>query len=81
MEQTKIKIRQFLSRFFYSDDIKDDDNIFERDAVNSLFTMQLLMFLEREFQFQISNEDINMETFKSVNSIAEYLVNKGVVAV
>ncbi|SHJ86278.1 Acyl carrier protein [Clostridium cavendishii DSM 21758] len=78
MNEVKEKIRQFLSRFFYSNDIQDDDNILEMDTVNSLFTMQLLMFLESEFKFQVSNEDIDLENFKSINAIVNYLRKKGV---
>ncbi|OAB26492.1 hypothetical protein PMSD_25225 [Paenibacillus macquariensis subsp. defensor] len=80
MEQVKGIIMNFLSRFIYSNDIRDDDNIFEMEGVNSLFTMQLLMFLESNFNIQISNEDIDLDNFKSVNAILDFLETKGTAA-
>ena len=69
MQQIKEKIRGFLARFFFTDEIKDEDNIFKIESANSLFTMQLLMFLESEFNIHISNEEIDVDNFKSINPL------------
>ena len=32
--------------------------------------MQLVLFIEKEFDFQVSNENLSIENFKSINAIA-----------
>ncbi len=53
MEDAKVKIKQFVSRFFRKHELQDDDDIFSLGYVNSLFAMQLVMFLEKEFHIRV----------------------------
>jgi methoxymalonate biosynthesis acyl carrier protein len=69
------KIYLFLTRYIKNRELKDDDDIFNLGLVNSLFTMQLVMFLENEFHIVIQNEELDWENFKSINSITSF-VNK-----
>lgn len=70
------KIRKFFSKFIKMDSIGNDDNVFELGLVNSLFTMQLIGFLENEFEVEISNDDLDLDNFKSVNAIVHFLKTK-----
>lgn len=54
----------------------NDDNIFELGLVNSLFAMQLVMFLEKEFDIEIENEDLNLKTFSTVNNMKAFIESK-----
>ena len=54
----------------------DDDNIFESGLVNSLFAMQLVSFIEEEFEISIENEELDLDNFKDVNSIAALVSSK-----
>lgn len=76
MNEIVEKVRAFLTRFFRTREIKDDENIFELGFVNSLFAMQLVMFLEKEFSIRIENSDLDMENFKSINHIREFIEKK-----
>lgn len=69
MDEIKLKIKDFLAKFYRKGNIEDNDNIFELGFTNSLFAMQLVMFLEKEFFIKLENEDINMDNFKTINSI------------
>ena len=69
------KIYSFLTRYIKNRELKDDDNIFDLGLVNSLFTMQLVMYLENEFHITINNKELDWENFKSVNNIMSF-VNK-----
>lgn len=71
MEETKIKIRSFLAGFFNSADVQDEQDFFALGFVNSLFAMQLVLFVEKEFGIAVENEDLNIDNFKSVNAIAQ----------
>lgn len=72
----KQKVKGFLSEFVRTDALGDDDNLFETGMLNSLFAMQLVLFIEKEFDFQVSNENLNMDNFKSINAIAEMITGE-----
>ncbi len=72
----KSRIRAFIARFTGDAAVKDDDNIFELGLVNSLFTMQLVVFIEREFSLTIQNDELNLDNFKSVDAINALIDSK-----
>ena len=85
MEYTvREKIRAIIEsnlQIFDSDvEFSDDDHIFHKGFVDSLFAVKLLAYLEQEFNIQISNEDLNIEHFNSVNRIIDFVESKQQVA-
>lgn len=76
MEEIKVKVRAFLSRFFRKHELQDDEDIFALGFVNSLFAMQLVMFIEKEFGLRIDNRDLDLENFKTINAIANLIGSK-----
>lgn len=74
--EVKSKIRGFLSRFVGDKTFEDSDNIFEKGLVNSLFAMQLVVFIENDFGITMQNEDLELENFKDVNSIVALIQSK-----
>lgn len=76
MEEHKEKIKAFLSPFFHSRQLGEDEDIFALGVVNSLFAMQLVLFVEKEFRVTVENEDLDFENFKSVNAIAQLVARK-----
>ncbi|TCP54507.1 acyl carrier protein [Tumebacillus sp. BK434] len=76
METNKAKIREFLSRHFKSQELSDDDDIFALGFVNSLFAMQMVMFVEGEFGIRVENEDLDLDNFRTVNAIAALVEKK-----
>lgn len=72
----KEKIREFLGRYFEERDVKDNDNIFELGLVNSLFAMQLVNFVEQEFDITVENEDLDLDNLKDINSILSLVESK-----
>lgn len=80
MEDNKAKIRQFLMRFFRKVELDDDDDIFGLGLVNSLFAMQLVMFLEKEFSVVVENEDMNLDNFRTINRMIGFIEAKSATA-
>jgi len=74
MEVNKDVIRKFLESNKKVTGLKDDEDLFASGFVNSLFALQLVLFLEKEFKIKISNKDIKEENFRTVNNIAETVV-------
>ena len=81
MDDTKGKIRTFFSRFFRTSELKDADDIFALGFVNSLFAMQLVTWLEKEFLFTINDEDLDIQNFNSIEAISGFIGRKTSTAV
>jgi acyl carrier protein len=54
----------------------DDGNLFETGIVNSLFAVQLMTFVERQFGIEIGMDDLEIENFKSINATAAFVARK-----
>lgn len=76
MEEIKGEIKKFLAKYFKKREIEDDEDIFALGFINSLFAMQLVMFLEKEFQIKIENKDLDLNKFKTINSIVNLVSSK-----
>lgn len=66
----KDKISNFLAKHIQGHKVEADDDIFELGLVSSLFTMQLVLFVEQEFDFEVSGDDLDIANFRTVNAIA-----------
>lgn len=76
MEERKQKIRTFLEKYIKGHKITDEADIFKLGFINSLFAMQLVMFIEKEFKIVVDNKDLDMENFSSINSISALVESK-----
>lgn len=74
--EAKTRIRAFLERSFQNLDVSDDEDIFELGFVNSLFAMQLVMFVERDFGISVEDADLNLDNFRSVDAMADLIRRK-----
>ena len=74
--EIKTKIRQFLSHHFKDYNLRDDEDIFALGFVNSLFAMQLVFFVEKEFQLQVEDEDLELDNFRSIDALANLVQRK-----
>ncbi|MEH2072602.1 MAG: acyl carrier protein [Nostoc sp.] len=81
MNEIQSKIKTFLSKFFSNYDLQPNEDIFALGFVNSMFAMQLVLFVEQEFQIAIENEDLEFENFRTINSIANLVERKTAVLV
>ena len=79
MQDTKTSIRQFIGKFFHNIELTDDQDIFASGFVNSLFAMQLVLFIEKTFAIKIENEDLDIDKFRSLNAIARLVERKQLV--
>jgi methoxymalonate biosynthesis acyl carrier protein len=76
MSEYKKVIRQFFSRFFRTDELSDADDVFASGYVNSLFAIQLIAWLEKEFSITIEDDDLQLANFSTINAIAQMLGRK-----
>ncbi len=78
--EIKPKIRAFLSRYLRNHEPGDDEDIFAQGLVNSLFAMQLVGFVEKEFGIQVESDDLEIENFSTINAIVALVERKAACA-
>lgn len=78
MDQTSIKdkIRAFLRDKTKHPALTDEEDYFQAGFVNSLFAMQLVLFVEKEFQMRVGDDDLAIENFNSINAISALVARK-----
>jgi acyl carrier protein len=53
-----------------------DENFFANGMVDSTFAMELVMYLEEEFQIRIADEELKAENFSSIIRLAGFAASK-----
>ena len=65
------QILAFISGRYPQVEISSTDNIFQIGFVNSLFAMELVMFIEKTFGVTVPNDELRIENFSSAQSMTE----------
>ena len=76
MDFRKDKIKEFLSKLMRNHELKEDEDIFALGFINSLAALQLVQFLEKEFGIAIEDEDLDLDNFRTLNSMEDLLKRK-----
>lgn len=64
-------IHDFIAAKFPQISFANDQDVFELGFVNSLFAMELVMFIEKNFAMAIPNEDLKISNFRTVDAMAK----------
>lgn len=75
MDTIKPRVREFLGQFIRHE-LSDTDDMFAAGYVNSLFAMQLILFLESEFALRVEDADLELDNFRSVERIERFVAGK-----
>jgi methoxymalonate biosynthesis acyl carrier protein len=78
METIQAKTRAFLIRYIQDSNFQNDQDIFEMGFVNSLFAMQLVLFVESEFAISLDSDDLDIDNFRTVQAITDLVQRKTV---
>jgi acyl carrier protein len=68
-DDMKNRIRTFVLNYVKDDELEDHENMFELGYVNSLFAMQLVSFVEKEFGITVPRQDLKLSNFQSIDAI------------
>lgn len=76
----KEKVGDFIKSNLISFDddlsIDDDDNIFEAGFVDSSAAIQLVVFVEEAFNIQVTDDDLDLINFSTINRIVQFINRK-----
>lgn len=70
-------ITEFIEGRFPEIDLAPEDDIFALGFVNSLFAMELVLFLETTFSFTVPNEALRLDSFRSVQAMTALVKEHG----
>lgn len=58
--------------------IGDGDNLLENGILDSLGVLDLVTFLEQEFEIQVGDEELVPDNFQSLDSLEAFVLKKGI---
>ncbi len=79
MDAVKQKIRTFVvENFLFGDagQLEDNTSFLEEGVIDSMGVLELVDFLDKEFQVSIADEELLPENLDSINNIAVFLLTK-----
>ena len=76
VQDIKARTKNFLFRFVRKRNLADSDDFFASGMVNSLFAMQLVLFVEKEFGIKVQSEDLDLKNFRTVDAISGFVEKK-----
>lgn len=71
----KVKIKEFLQENYIFDSengLDDDDSLLENGIIDSTGVLELILFLEENFQIKVNDDEILPENLDSVNNICNF---------
>jgi acyl carrier protein len=79
MSDTKQKIKEFIiENFLFGNDegLKDDTSFLEEGIIDSTGILELVNYLEEEFEISVDDEELIPENLDSINNVTVYLKTK-----
>jgi acyl carrier protein len=79
LSDNKSKIRAFIiENFLFGNDdgLKDETSFLEEGIIDSTGVLELVNFLEEDFDITIDDEELIPENLDSINNVATYLEKK-----
>lgn len=69
-------LRKLIGDFVRIDGLQDDTDIFASGYVNSMFAMQLLLFIEKTFSLTVDTTEMNLANFSSIDAMKSFIAGK-----
>ncbi|MEU4768080.1 acyl carrier protein [Actinosynnema sp. NPDC023794] len=76
MKDAATRIREFVLGHLDGVLVDDDEDLFDGGHVNSLFIVQLVMWLERTLGVVVEGTDLDLDNFRTIETIADFAARK-----
>jgi acyl carrier protein len=70
------RVAAILAERLQIDPISDDTDLFTGAGLDSLGLVELLLGLEEEFGIDVTADDLELDRFRSISAIAEFVCSK-----
>jgi len=81
MSDTTTQIVEFITNRFPQAQITPSEDIFSLGYINSLFAMELVMFVEKTFAVTIPNDELKIDNFRTAQAMTELVSRLSTVSV
>ena len=68
--EIRAQIRSFLEQYVDCAGAGDEEDLFAAGTINSLFAMQLVLFVEKQYGLRLQSSDLKRANFSSIAAIA-----------
>lgn len=68
---TRELIFNFFTQRKMADGLTYDTELMDSGKVNSLFALEIVLYLEKTFKIRLKGKDINKNNFRTINTMAE----------
>ncbi|BFV59625.1 hypothetical protein KCMC57_up47290 [Kitasatospora sp. CMC57] len=75
-DDVRARVREFLAPQLNGQPLADSDDFFALGYVNSLFAMQLALFVEKEFAFALGPADMDFDNFRTVDGLVRLVTSR-----
>ena len=72
------QIHGFIAGRYPEIEIGVEDDIFALGFINSLFAMELVMFVEKNFGFTVRNDELRIDNFRTIRAMADLVGRQAV---
>ncbi|MBD3180349.1 MAG: acyl carrier protein [Candidatus Latescibacteria bacterium] len=76
----KSKLREFITENFLfgsdEDGFDDDDSFLDNGIIDSTGVLELVSYIEEEFEMEVRDEELVPDNFDSLNKLVSYIQNK-----
>lgn len=76
LDASKETLRAFLAKYLREPVADDDQDLFVAGLINSLFAMQLVLFIEAHFSVKVEDADLEYDNFNTLNALARLVQRK-----
>lgn len=76
MDDQRATIRAFVARHLDEVVFTDEQDLFASGYVNSLFAVQIVMFVDGTFGVPVTGEDLDISNFTSVERIDDFVTRR-----
>jgi acyl carrier protein len=70
------KIRRLFRDKLYVDVASEETDLLREGFLDSLSLVELILHIEQEFQVEIPLEELEIETFRSIRAISQFLESR-----
>ncbi len=73
-DEIKDKLLEYVREKLQSEEITETTQLESIDEFSSIFVVELILFIEENFDLEVSYEDYNMENYSDVTSIIDLVI-------
>jgi methoxymalonate biosynthesis acyl carrier protein len=76
MGDSRERLRLFVRQYLHNDRIQDGDDFFADCGANSMFAMQLVLYIENEFDIEVDHDDLEIDNFRTIDAVDQLVTRK-----